>query len=115
MSDGTYAGTIKKKVSVGRNVYYVNSQGRGNSPFWYEYGQSREVVCGDWERPLPGFTVRSTPSFNGTNSKHGRQEVESGEERGASDELPSAASDSLPSSSDSLPSASDALPSASDC
>ena len=39
--------TISKKVSVSRNVYYVNSQ-RYSRPFWYEYGQSRRrcVVIG---------------------------------------------------------------------
>ena len=37
---------MKKKVSVSRDVYYVNSQ--GNSPLWYEYGQTgrRNVVLG---------------------------------------------------------------------
>ena len=45
--------TINKKVSVSRNVYYVNSQ-RYSRPFWYEYGQSgrRNVVIRKYSPPF---------------------------------------------------------------
>ena len=38
---------MKRKVSVSRNVYYVNSQ--GNSPFAGRVWAIAEAVCGDWE------------------------------------------------------------------